>query len=195
MPIPAALLPALSMATGAAQTLIGAGGLLGNRRPRYEVPESVKEAMTIARIKAADPLVSGYSQAKGNIDLAAANALQQAQQVGGAQEALGSIVGQAEAGYRNLAQLGEQSQERDMMNLQQMLQQMSQYEDMQFQMNEFAPYAQKFQLFSDMIGGGLENIMQGADKSLMVPQQETQGQPGGMDMDKLLTLLNQMFYR
>lgn len=168
LPALAAAIPALSMGVGGAQTLIGALGMLGNKRPDYEIPETVRQSLALAEMKFADPEIAGYDQAKANLDISAANAVQGAIQSGTGSEALGGIVGQQEQGYRQLAAMGAQQQEADFAGLQQSLNNFAAYEDMEYQMNEFAPYAQKFQLFSDMIGGGLENTMQGMDKALLI---------------------------
>jgi hypothetical protein len=177
MPALAAALPAISMGIGGVQTLAGVMGLLGNQRDDYEIPDSVKQAMAMAQMRVADPKAPGYDQAKSNIDLQTANALNQAVQTGSGTEALASVVGAQDQAYRGLAEMSARSQDMDLDRLQQSLQMYANYEDQEFQMNEYAPYAQKFQLFSDMVGGGLENIYQGMDRSLLT-QQGGSTQPG-----------------
>lgn len=160
MPIPAVMIPSLiSGGVGLAQTIGGALGSFGAKRPKYEIPESLKQSVALARIRTQDPYAPGYTQAKENLDLAAANALYASQQSGNAQIGLGEIVGQTEAGYRNLQEQNIQSQQRDISEYQSALGEMAKAEDLQFQMNEFAPYAQKYQQSRDIFGAGLENIM------------------------------------
>ncbi len=70
--------------------------------------------------------------------------------------------------------MSEQGQRQDLQNLQQMSQQYAQAQDTEFQMNEFAPFADKAQEKRDMFGAGLENLM-GAGTSFALL-----GQLGGL---------------
>ena len=163
MPLPAFAIPSIiAGVTGAGQVLGGLFGALGNKRPEYEIPESLRQSVALARLKVQDPNAPGYSQAREQLDLTAANALYAAQQSGGAQIGLGEVVGQTEAGARHLQQMNVEDQARDVERYQSSLGELAQAEDVQFQMNEFAPYAQRAQESRDVFGAGLENIMLGA---------------------------------
>lgn len=160
MAIPAVMIPSLiSGGVGLAQTIGGAIGTLGAKRPEYEVPEALEQSVALARIRTQDPYAPGYTQAKENLDLAAANALYTAQQSGNAQIGLGEVVGRTEAGYRGLQEMNIEDQARDVRDYESSLAQLAEAQDMEYQMNEFAPYAQRYQESRDVLGAGLENVM------------------------------------
>lgn len=146
-------------------TLIGAGQAIGGfaktlrKRPEYDIPEGAKQALAIAQAQAADPNMPGYSQAKDQIDLATANALDVARQTGAAAYGTQAAVAQAQAANRELAGMNETAQRADIQNLQGAQMAMADRQDLQFQMNKFAPYADAVQEGRDMFGAGLENIV------------------------------------
>ncbi len=157
-------LPALQLGLGAAQLI---GGFLkqSGRRPTYEIPDSVRQALALSRIRASDPYMPGYQQAKDQIDLVTSNAIRGAQESGSAQQSLPGIVGALQRENRNLGMENALSQERDMQGLQQLLMNYGNYEDQEFQMNEFAPYLEREQEGRDMFGAGLENLFGGLNMS------------------------------
>lgn len=146
-------------------TLIGAGQAIGGfaktlkKRPEYGIPEGAKQALAIAQAQAADPNMPGYSQAKDQTDLATANALNVARETGAAAYGTQAAVAQAQAANRDLAAMNETAQRADMQNLQGAQMAMADRQDLQFQMNEFAPYSDAVQEGRDMFGAGLENIV------------------------------------
>jgi hypothetical protein len=168
----------VSGATSAAQ-LLGGFGKLARRRPEYEIPESARRALGMASARATDPRMPGYGQAQENINLAAANAMSALQQSGNTAIGLQGVVGQAQAANRDLSAQNEMSQQRDLMSYESALGTMGEYEDLQFQMNEFAPYSDRQQEGRDMIGGGLENLM------LTASGAELLGLRGGVYMEEL----------
>lgn len=148
----------LQAAAGTSQLAGGAFSLFDNERPERDIPDSLRQSMALAKIRFSDPYMAGYSEAKEGIDLATANALSAAQEGGAIQESAAGIAGQQNTAMRELAAANEADQDRDFDELQRMLQVMSQQEDMQFQMNEFAPFADRAQEGRDMVGAGFENI-------------------------------------
>lgn len=165
MPIPLAAIPAI---IGGAQAI---GGLIGKavtKRPKYKIPQSARQATALAAIRAQGDM-PGYTQAQSNLNLMTSNAIAGARESGFAGEQLSSIMGQQEAGYRNLAAQNEQFQSQADIQYQQALYRMGQMEDQQWQMNEFAPYADKSQLFSDMVGAGFQNLFNAGNMLNQVP--------------------------
>ena len=146
-----------------AQGAVGLGQVIGGafssaKRPEYKMPEAVRQSLALAKMNVANPYSPGYSQAKAESDLTAANQLQAAQQQGNPMEAIQTIAGAQQKANRDLQMYNEQDQKSDVSNLQGELAKVAQAQDLMFQMNEFAPYQDKSQQSKNMIGGGLENI-------------------------------------
>ena len=146
-----------------AQGAVGLGQVIGGafsnaKRPEYKMPEAVRQSLALAKMNVANPYSPGYSQAKAESDLTAANQLNAAQQQGNPMEAIQTIAGAQQKANRDLQMYNEQDQKSDVSNLQGELAKVAQAQDLMFQMNEFAPYQDKSQQSKNMIGGGLENL-------------------------------------
>lgn len=173
MPLPLAAIPAIIQGGTGLMQIIGSLGTKA-QRPKYEIPSALRSALGVAQMMASNPNVEGYAQAVDQINTTTANMVAGAQQAGNAQESIASIAAAQGGQLRELAQMNEQGQRQDLQQLQQMLQVYSQAQDQEFQMNEFAPYADKAQEKRDVFGAGLENIM-GAGSSYALL-----GQLGGL---------------
>jgi hypothetical protein len=161
----------MSLAQGAIGGAQAIGGMLsGSKRPEYKMPEAVRQSLALAKMNVANPYSPGYSQAKAESDLTAANQLNAAQQQGNPMEAIQTIAGAQQKANRDLQMYNEQDQKSDVSNLQGELAKVAQAQDLMFQMNEFAPYQDKSQQSKNLIGGGVENIF------------EAGGQLGQMEM-------------
>lgn len=169
MPLPVAAIPALIQGGTGLLQLIGSLGS-NPQRPKYEIPSALRSALGVAQMMASNPNIEGYSQAVDQINTTTANMVAGAQQAGNAQESIASIAAAQGGQVRDLAQMNEQGQRQDLQGLQQMLQVYSQAQDQEFQMNEFAPYADKAQEKRDVFGAGLENIMGGASSFALLGQ-------------------------
>jgi len=146
-----------------AQGAVGLGQVIGGafssaKRPEYKMPEAVRQSLALAKMNVANPYSPGYSQAKAESDLTAANQLNAAQQQGNPMEAIQTIAGAQQKANRDLQMYNEQDQKSDVSNLQGELAKVAQAQDLMFQMNEFAPYQDKSQQSKNLIGGGLENL-------------------------------------
>lgn len=159
MPIPA-LIPA---AIGAAQLIGGLIGRFSAKRPKREIPGSAREALAVAKLQAASPYAPGYGQAREGVDIAAANALAAAQGAGNPAAAIQGILGQTQAANRGLVAQNLQYQAGAQERLQGALGMMAEEEDRQFQINKFAPYADKIRLTEDLVGAGATNLASSAN--------------------------------
>lgn len=142
--------------------LVNAGGLLAKKfmgadRPEYEIPESARQALAQARILQADKNMPGEQKALEQIGISSANATQAAAEGGNVLEAISSIQGQQDRATQGVLARSEADQRNDQERLMQQLGIMSQYEDQQYQMNEFAPYAENQQETRDIIGAMGQN--------------------------------------
>ena len=131
---------------------------LGSGRPDYEIPDSARQALNLARIHAAGPNMPGEQKAIERAGVSAANSARVAQESGNALEALPSIQGQYDAATQGILARSEADQKADQQRLVQQLGQMAQYEDMRYQMNEYAPYAEKQQETRDLVGALSTNL-------------------------------------
>lgn len=166
MPIPA-FIPA---AVGAAQLIGGVIGRFAGKRPKREIPQSAREALAISKLQAASPYAPGYGQAREGIEVATANALAAAQASGNPAAAVQGIVGQQQAASRELTAQNLQYQAGAQQRLQGALGAMAEEEDRQFQINEFAPYADRARLSEDLIGAGVTNLNDSANMLFMAEQ-------------------------
>jgi hypothetical protein len=179
MAIPLAALPAIVQGAGSlAQLVGGAASLVGQERPEYEMPEGLRQSFALARARVTDPYMTGYGKALDNLNLSAVNAMKAASQTGGGAESIASVHGAMNQGANQLAIANEESQDRDYQHLDQVLGAVAQDEQLQFQMNEFAPYAQRQQEGRDIVGAGFENLFGAADKFGLMSLAEKYGQGG-----------------
>lgn len=141
----------------------GAIGSLTNKRPEYEIPDSLRQSLSLAKAAFLDPKMSGYEQAAESIDMQTANQLAAATQGGRGAESVAALAGQQQAAYRDLEAQNQLSQDRDRAGLTSELAKVAQAEDMAWQMNEFAPYKDKAQRSADVFGAGMENVVGALD--------------------------------
>ena len=149
---------------GTKQMAEGELGLAGLKRPKYEMPEEVARALTMRQTAFADPYMPGQGVMTDRAEQQAANAYAQSVEAGNPFAAISSIQANSNQALQNIGVSSAQYQAQDANNLVQMLQTVAGYRDQEFQMNEFAPYAQKSQEYRDMIGAGNKNMYGAMDQ-------------------------------
>ncbi len=165
---PLALPAIIQGVAGISQLLGGAIGSLSAKRPEYEIPDALKQSLALAKINFQDPNMPGYTQAKEAIDLQTANLIRGAQESGNATQSIQQIAEAARLGMSDLARMNAESQNLDQDKLNQVLGQVAQAENMQFQINEFGKFQDQSQRFADIFGAGLENVFGAADKNALL---------------------------
>lgn len=148
------LVTALGQLTG------GIGKDLLNERPKKDLPPALMQSLSLANVRAMDPLGPGYDQARALQAQNSANQLAAAQAAGNPMEAIQSIVGAQNEGLSNLAAMQAQYRDTAQRDLQQKLSEVAGAEDTQWQINEFAPVADRKREGRDMIGAGTQNLFQ-----------------------------------
>jgi len=143
MPVP------LPLILGAAQAGSGLLGRILTRRKKYEIPDEVRQATALASLKAQQE-APGSTQARGDIRIAAANALAGARETGAAQTQLAGIVGAQRSQLRDLASTQAEYSLGAMDRYRGALETMGQYEDLQQQINEIAPFKDAARLTEDV---------------------------------------------
>jgi hypothetical protein len=129
------------------------------KRPTYSIPKALNQKLARAEFEAASPYMPGYSQAKDQLDMVSANAVQAASEVGNIQEMLPAIAAQQSSSELKLAEQNAMDQNRDEEILLAALSEMAAAQDQEFQMNEFAPFADAYNEGREMIGAGTTNLM------------------------------------
>lgn len=148
---------------GMKQTREAKQGLEGLTRPKYETPEEVGRMLNISQNRYADKFMPGQAGYMDKIEQQAANAFGQSSEAGNPFAAITNI--QAQAG----SQLQDVNTQQLQMNMQneaaykEALMGMSTFKDREWQINEFAPYKDKYTEFRDMYGAGAKNTFGALD--------------------------------
>lgn len=143
---------------GASQMIRGEEGLAGLNRPEYERPTEIGQMLALSRQEYADPAMPGQGAAQDRLDMQTQTGFNQAKISGNTMAAIASLNAQSQAGQQNLATASSQQRMQDLQAYKAALTQSAQYTDQEFQMNEFAPFADKSQEYRDMIGAGTKNV-------------------------------------
>lgn len=150
--------------SGASQIKEAKQGLADLQRPEYKVPAEILKANTMAQTAYADPYMPGQGVMMDRVEQQAANAYGQSVQAGNPFATLSSNQAIAQQGLQNIGITAANYQTADAQRYAQMLQTVANYRDQEYQMNQFAPYAEKSQEYRDMFGAGNKNLYSGIDQ-------------------------------
>lgn len=157
-----------SLAMGAYQAI--KGYQLGNQeRPEYEIPDSVKQMLGMAKTQASQVGLPGQSVIEQNISgttARGANILERSTQ---GSQLLGGITDLVTGEQQQLANIGiagEQQNIANQQNLQKALNTYAQYEDKAYEINELQPYLQAVQQAQALTSAGIQNIVGGISGGL-----------------------------
>jgi len=121
-------------------------GILMNNRPQYEIPDAARAKLALAKSMVTQN-VAPIDVARENADLALANAVKASSNDG----LLPSLLASRYKTGRDLAAQESQIIDSRMGTYMGALDKYSQFEDQKWQMNEFAPYQEKMNLFTSMV--------------------------------------------
>lgn len=133
---------------GSGQIQEGRTGLASLERPKYGA------ALNLAKRAYGDQMMPGEANMYDRSNLNVNNIAAQASEAGNPLAILSSIQGQENKSIQNIASMSAQHREQDRINLSNKL-------DTAYQMNEYAPYAEKSQEYRDMVGAGEKNQYEG----------------------------------
>lgn len=133
----------------------------GLTRPIYEIPTAAKQSLALASQAFGDPKMPGESQAYSRIGTAYSNYLRSAGDTSNSLGGLASAQANTNRAYNDLAVSSANHQEGDRARLMSNLGTYAQYQDAQFQMNQYAPYADKYNEGRERIGAGQQNLFGG----------------------------------
>jgi len=136
----------------------GAGAIgMSAKRPEYQIPDAQNQATALAALSASGNM-GGYDQAKSNIGTSTANALTAAREAGNPNALIGQIQSNENVALNRLDAQNAGFKDQKQGDLQRALMTQGEYQDRAWQMNEFAPYADKVQQGRQMFGAGLSNM-------------------------------------
>lgn len=176
-PIIAALPSIFQAGYGVVQSVQAAQGLKNLKRPEYEMPGEVKAGLALSSQAYADPYSVGELRARQDIGLSGANAAAAARDAGSGAGMAPAIQAQQSNSYNQLQVQADQQREQRRMALQQSLATVAGYRDQEWQMNKFAPYADKYAELRQMHGAGAQNIFGGMNGLAAIGSQFAANQP------------------
>jgi len=166
-PIPllaAAAIPAIAKGIyGLSQMSKGNNTLRNLERPQYEIPTAANEALGLSRQAYADPRMPGENVMYDRAALGASNALDGAAQMGGGIGSVAAILAQQNAQNQNIGIASANYQNAARQDYANALGQYANYQDAAWQMNKFAPYADKYAEARQQVGAGAQNAFAGLD--------------------------------
>ena len=164
------------MAQGAMSVMQMANGMNKKRRkrPRYSAGKERLEALGAAKAEYMDKSMPGEDKMVDRANLASANALASAREAGNALEVVSAVQGNQNRALESIGIASATDQKRDSANYQNALNKYAESQDLEFQMNEFAPYAENQQEGKQMIGAGIENAFGALAAMSAVPKKENE---------------------
>jgi hypothetical protein len=156
----------MMLAQAAPQVMQMAGGLmqagsglvgLSKDRPKYSIPTALRQSVAMAQLSAGQN-APGYELQRMQNAQMMANATQASQGAGNITAAMAIFQNQANQANMQLRQQNQQFIVGQQQNMYAQLDRLASTQDQQWQMNEFAPYADSQRRSMDMLGAGLSNI-------------------------------------
>lgn len=160
---------------GISQMMKGRRTLNSLERPVYEIPGEAQSSLTLSKQAYADPYSTGEIRAQNNIGLAAANAYANARDGGQVGNLAPAIQARQSQGYNALQTQIEADRERRLSGLQSNLDVMAKYQDQKWQLNEFAPYSDKYNEAREQVGAGEQNLFGGLNGLSSIGQMAMSG--------------------
>lgn len=138
---------------------------LQGERPVFRTPDEALQILTMAQQAYADPTVPGQQVAEDRIGQNFSNVISAASQAGNPFAVLSGAQANANQSALDVMTSGQQYKDRQRMELNDALGMIAGYRDTEFQMNEFAPWADKTQFalndYRDYRNAGNKNIASG----------------------------------
>jgi len=133
-------------------------------RPEYDIPKEVMENQNMARNMAMQGLPAAqYNRGQANIDRNTAFGLRQSSSRRGGLVGLAGMEQAANDAYNNLDVADANARRQNQQGLMQQNQNVAQYRDKQFQLNELEPWQIDMQAASAMQGAGIQNLFHTAN--------------------------------
>jgi len=169
-----------NLVTGIRQQRAGKKTLAGLQRPEYNIPGEINSALTLTKSNYADPRFAGQGALENRIGANQANAIQMAYDSGNPMDAISTIQGNSNNAAMQVGAEQARQQRADMGELVNMMDVLAKYKDQQWQLNKFAPYAQKYNEGREQVGAGQTNIANGLSGLASIGSNILGGTIGGM---------------
>lgn len=167
MPIP---LAAIAIGAGLAKLGVDIGTNVKRRRnfedamsdrPEYEIPDALENSYAEAQRQYKYGEIPGYSEAIDRIGLSQSNSLRAAQEGGNALGLVAALQSGTNRSYEDLEVRNAEFRQSNLDRVLRMSQLMSDAQDRQWQMNEFAPWADRYNFDQNMTGLWNETLTRG----------------------------------
>lgn len=192
----------MKIGAGASQRRQGQQMLDDAVRPEYQLPKEILVALNRASNRMGDARMPGETSMLGEVNQQFSNVMESASISGNPFAAIATAQANASKARRDIGDMSARFRFQEDMNIQSLLETIGKYRDQEFQMNEFAPYAEKVQRASDLIGAGAKNIntgmtditglasvlsgLGGSSFGSMLGSQEASGAYSGFDINSAL---------
>lgn len=167
---------------GAYQLIKGSAELANNKRPEYQIPDEIKNNLTMAQQQALEGLPEEQRKIFiENIQRSSANAISQAQDRRSGLVGLTGIAQSESDAYRNLLAMDVAARQANQAKVVAANKEMATYKDQAFEANQMEPYRYKQNQANAMIGSGMQNLFgaaQGAAMKGMYAEKGTQVDAG-----------------
>lgn len=153
---------------GAYQLIKGSAELANNKRPEYQIPDEIKNNLTMAQQQALEGLPEEQRKIFiENIQRSSANAISQAQDRRSGLVGLTGIAQSESDAYRNLLAMDVAARQANQANVVAANKEMAAYKDQEFEANQMEPYRYKQNQANAMIGSGMQNLFGAAQGAAM----------------------------
>lgn len=153
---------------GAYQLIKGSAQMANNKRPEYQIPDEIKNNLTIAQQQALEGLPEEQRKIFiENIQRSSANAISQAQDRRSGLVGLTGIAQSESDAYRNLLAMDVAARQANQAKVVAANKDMATYKDQAFEANQMEPYRYKQNQASAMVGSGMQNIFGAAQGAVM----------------------------
>lgn len=158
----AAAVASASITAGGIQYFKGKADQKKNKRPAYEIPDEVKQNMSLAQQMAVQGLPEEQKQQYiNNIQRSTATSLRNLGSRNAGLAGVAQVQQQQNNGYQQLFGMDAQARQANQRGLFEQNQNMANYRDQAFQVNKINPYYEMTAKNETMMGAGLQNIGKG----------------------------------
>lgn len=154
-----------SVTLGAAQYLIGRHNDKKNKRPDYVIPREVYQNKNLAQQQAMEGLPEEtMNQYMANLERGTAYGLRDLSR-NNSIAGVGRLNDSMNMGYANIVSMDAQARQAHMAALMEQNQNVANYQDQAFQLNQLNPYYENKAKDQAMMGAGMQNMSQGFQSS------------------------------
>lgn len=141
---------------------------VNDSRPKYEVPPALRQAVSLAQMRARDPMMPGQALMYEQNQLAAANSLEAAKNAGALNESISRVTAGLTKANQEVNVLAQRDQKQDEQELTNILGKLADAQNMEFEINKLGPAKDRYNEKRDMFGAGITNIFKSLESQQLV---------------------------